>query len=341
MNLESVIGKPKITKIKNAGKVVFHAVGDTGGVVDGVPQTIVAKKMVEQLLAPEAERPAFFYHLGDVVYFKGEKENYFPQFYEAYENYAGVPIFAIPGNHDGMPPGDGEDSLAAFMRNFCSPEAVITAEAMDVDRTAMTQPNCFFTLDAPFVTFIGLYSNVPSGGRIHEDQLNWLVGELREADKNKALILAVHHPIYSADDHHSGSEKLEELIHGAFTEADRIPDAVLTAHVHNFQRFTRTFDEKEVPYIVAGAGGYHNLHGMIKAPDGGELPVPTQISEDPPLRLEDYVRNRHGFLRMTASKNELLFEYFTVPRPQESWSTPAERYDTCRLNWRQGKILPS
>lgn len=340
MTLESVIGSKRISAIERAGKLVFHSTADVGGIKDAVPQTIVAKKMIEQLNVPQAERPAFFYLPGDVVYFQGAAAQYFAQFYEVYENYS-APIFAIPGNHDGMPPGDGTAPLDAFMRNFCSPQPEVTPEAGDVDRTAMTQPNCYFTLEAPFLTIIGLYSNVPSGGRIHEDQLKWLVGELKAADRKKALLLAVHHPIYSADDHHSGSEKLEELIHGAYESADRIPDAVLTGHVHNFQRFTREFGDKSVPYYVIGAGGYHNLHGMIKAADGGDLPVPLEISQKPSLRLEDYVKNRHGFARVTASKTELLFEYFTVPRPHESWSSPAERYDTCRLNWKTGKILPA
>ena len=110
ITLESVLGKKKIDAIKKAGKLIFHSVGDTGGIKDAVPQTIVVKKMVEQLGVPEPDCPAFFYHLGDVVYFKGEAAEYFPQFYEAYENYA-APILAIPGNHDGTPPGDGRAPL--------------------------------------------------------------------------------------------------------------------------------------------------------------------------------------------------------------------------------------
>jgi acid phosphatase type 7 len=41
----------------------------------------------------------------------------------------------------------------------------------------MTQPYVFWTLLAPFVTIIGLYSNVPEGGEIHNDQIGWLAAE--------------------------------------------------------------------------------------------------------------------------------------------------------------------
>ncbi len=46
-------------------------------------------------------KPAFLFHLGDVVYDFGEAQYYYDQFYEPYRNYP-APIFAIPGNHDGF-----------------------------------------------------------------------------------------------------------------------------------------------------------------------------------------------------------------------------------------------
>jgi len=108
--------------------------------------------------------PSFFYHLGDVVYYDGELANYFPEFYEPYINYP-APIFAIPGNHDGdVDPQTMESSLEGFVRNFCSQVPGHTPEAQDATRTTMTQPNVYWTLLRPLVTFIGLYSNCPEGG---------------------------------------------------------------------------------------------------------------------------------------------------------------------------------
>src|SRR5947207_1850901 len=83
------------------------------------------------------------------------------QFYEPFRNYP-APIFAIPGNHDSfVVPGtaDGHKPLDTFQRNFCATQHVITPEAGSLHRTAMTQPGVYFTLDAPFVRIIGLFSN--------------------------------------------------------------------------------------------------------------------------------------------------------------------------------------
>ena len=91
-----------------SASLVFHTVGDTGGVVNGTRQHIVAMHMVDDLHSAQA---AFFYHLGDVVYFNGESSKYYEQFYDPYLHYD-APIFAIPGNHDGDALPDQGQSLA-------------------------------------------------------------------------------------------------------------------------------------------------------------------------------------------------------------------------------------
>src|SRR5438270_13958167 len=35
----------------------------------------------------------------------------------------------------------------------------------------------------------------------------------------------------------------------------------------------------------------------------------------------------------------LSAEYYTVPRPHESWSHPANRYDSFTLNWKTGQTV--
>ena len=50
-------------------------------------------------------------------------------------------------------------ALVTFQRNFCSEQPIITPEAGSLHRTAMTQPGVYYSLEAPFVRIIGLFSN--------------------------------------------------------------------------------------------------------------------------------------------------------------------------------------
>ena len=69
----------------------------------------------------------------------------------------------------------------------------------------MTQPNVYWTLLTPIVNIVGVYSNVPSGGEVDADQRSWLVNELQTLPAKMPLLVALHHPVYSADDHHSAA----------------------------------------------------------------------------------------------------------------------------------------
>jgi hypothetical protein len=112
-------------------------------------------------------------------------------------------------------------TLDAFLTNFCAAEPGPSPDAGGLMRSVMTQPGVYFTLDAPFVSIIGLYSNVLDSGvgvissqgghfPIVDDQLDFLKSELarlkpeRKANK-RAIIIAVHHPPLSADAKHGGS----------------------------------------------------------------------------------------------------------------------------------------
>jgi hypothetical protein len=81
-------------------KMVFHISGDTGGVKNPAPQQLVASAMEADATDSAADgEAAFFYHLGDVVYYNGLTTEYYPQFYLPYEHYP-LSILGIPGNHD-------------------------------------------------------------------------------------------------------------------------------------------------------------------------------------------------------------------------------------------------
>ena len=326
--------------IAKKGRLVFHIGGDTGGVNFPINQQLVVDHMERDFKhdpkEPAAD-PAFLYVLGDCVYFNGQGAEYFPQFYRPYEHYL-APIFAVPGNHDGDPKAP-EKSLDAFMRNFCAKKPIITPDAGEGSRDAMTQPNAYWTLETPLVNLVGLYTNVPEHGRLDEQQIAWLVSELKGTPSSKPLFLTMHHPIYSADDHHAGSGYMRGVLEKAVKQAGRRPDIVFAGHVHNYQRFTRVVDGRQVPYIVAGAGGYWHLHRI--APVNGErLIVPYRLVEDGnDVTLERFVDDRHGFLRVEVTPKAVFGKYYTVPRPQESWSADARLVDSFQLNLQTHKLV--
>jgi len=333
LDLDAVLGKNAVAAIAKAGRLVFHTVGDTGGIDNSAPQLIVSQWMEKDAAQ---QFPAFFYHLGDLVYYDGEHGAYYPQFYEPYLHYP-APIFAIPGNHDtdvGVPPN--HVSLEPFMANFCDTKPEHSPDAHDIERTTMIQPNCYWTLNTPLATIVGLATNAPDHGVVKADQAKWLVGELKAAPHDRALLVALHHPPLSADDHHGASLAMRELLDKAFADAGRVPDLVLSGHVHNYQRFKRPLENGEtLTYIVAGAGGYPNLHTLAKV---GGAPPPVPWTD--PLTgwtLANYSQeHRHGFLRLTVTKHRIHGVYTTVPRPQESWTAgPVTHLDNFQITIRQ------
>ena len=56
------------------------------------------------------------------------------------------------------------------------------------------------------------------------------------------------------------------------------------------------------------------------------------------MTLESYVDDRHGFLRLDAGPGAIAGKYYTVPRPQESWSQPPKLADSFRLDTRTHRL---
>jgi hypothetical protein len=283
-------GTEVVSDIEKAGQIVFHAVGDTGNTKGPKDEEIVADKMVSDYNEQTPRNvPSFFYHLGDVIYSFGEQQYYYDQFYATYRDYP-APIFAIAGNHDGMvAPNSDTPSLQAFLQNFCTAGQAPhrTPQTGGLARTAGVQPGVYFTLEAPFVRILGLYSNCledpgvisTEGGKypyITDVQLTFLKAALTRVKKEKftgAVIVAVHHPPYvaiipssghSAGRHGSSAEALKD-IDAACQSAGVWPHCVLSAHAHNYQRFTRTKENRQTPFVVAVTEATESLDSAAKA----------------------------------------------------------------------------
>lgn len=344
LDIKTIISPVAYAELLVSKKLIFQTAGDSGGVHNPHYQQIVADHMEWEFdkNAP-ANNPLFFYHLGDIVYYFGKMSQYHIQFYEPYKFYP-APILGIPGNHDGdVDPTDPTKpkSLAAFVALFCSKFPIIPPVAFDAVRTTMTQPNVFWTLVTPVANIIGLYSNVPGGGEIQADQQQWFVNELKTANKDrnaKALIVALHHPPYSMDADVGSSTKMQKVLDDSFTQSGVVPDIVLSGHVHNYQRFTRKIGTRQVPYIVAGAGGYWHLHPM-NIPGKPVIKMPSKTPFENVV-LEKYCEDRHGFLRIEIDmqKKQLTGKYITVPGSLQTEKDPSVLFDSFTIDLAKNKI---
>jgi hypothetical protein len=325
MELSSVIGADLEQKIHSAGKIIFHTVGDTGGIHSPQFQFAVADAMANDLTSGAS----FWYHLGDVVYYFGQEQYYFEQFYDPYRNY-NAPIFAIPGNHDAaVYKGETANSLDAFKANFCADQPTRSPDSQGAVRTTMDQPGVYFTLNAPFVKFIGLYSNTSEGStegviansEVGTAQLDFLKQQLaaakaeRDKGQQRALIIATHHPPFTGSPSHVPSPTMLKQIDQACDAAGIQPDLHLSGHAHLYERYTRTVRGKQIPYIVAGMGGYYNLPGLKppnRRPPAPKTPQSGSDASGNPLRLEVYNDNTFGFLRLTVSPTSVAGVFVTV-----------------------------
>jgi Calcineurin-like phosphoesterase len=321
LDLADVIGQEGVDEITAAGAIKFHAVGDTGQrVVHGVQEELADQMARDYVPGLDAHNPAFFLHLGDVIY---GAEPYTDEFYRAYYNYPGK-ILAIPGNHD----GETEDKLAAFQANFCTPAPTIPPDAAStrILRQTMTQPGVYYLLRAPFVDVVCMYSNIAEGpgfivGTVQATkekdtkQSKWLSKTLaslaaeRKQGSRKALIFAVHHPPYSSGGKGGSPDMLSDF-DDACKAAKIQPDAVLSGHAHNYQRYTRVGGvDKPTPYIVAGSGG----HGR-QPPGTPDKTVHDGVSFDEAFEV-------YGYLLVTATAHELKLEFNQFEPPQRPIDT--------------------
>jgi hypothetical protein len=308
--------------IAETDPLTFFVIGDHGGIKSPGPQNAVSYAMQKH----GGPAPAFVYSVGDWVYFGGDEGGWDSQVYEAYAH-LNVPLVGIPGNHDDQYGGDPPYSasrgpLDAWMANMCTPKPEVPPAdpQFEYGRHTQTEPWCDWTLELKAATIVGVYSNVPSGGHLEQSQIDWLSGELKNAPPDRPLIVALHHPAYSVDAHHGGSQKMGEALDTAFNGSGRWPDLVLTGHVHDFQHFTRQAQNKSVPYIVIGNSGYHNLHQLASDAKAG-------MDMGGGVKFEYGDASEYGYLALTVSGDKVAGEYVgvkpgTMPDGSDAHITP-------------------
>jgi hypothetical protein len=332
IQLVDLVGAAEVTAIQKAGVMQFHATGDTGvGLNTSQPQVAEALARDINLTRP-ADGPIFFLNLGDVIYGNGKKALYANRFYRPNMPYlhpaAGFDgiILAIPGNHDGEVRDPADDPpLSAFQENFVAPLGTQPAMAKSFGVKMANQPGVYWLLQAPFLDLIGLFSSAAEdSGFLGADatdtqQSDWLAKTLQSIKKNrkterKALILAMHHPPYARGLQqtgfgHPGSPEMQLQLDTACAAAGIWPDAVLSGHSHNYQRYQRHCVgpkgvEFDIPYFVVGVGGI----SLQAAPTGvgahvDETPVPPGLTHSTVTYGNG--DSSFGFVRVAASATDL------------------------------------
>ena len=316
-----------IERISARGKIVFHAGGDCGSTSGPKNQNQITDKLLGDFHESHpAELPQFALLLGDIVYSFGEAKYYYDQFYEPYRDYP-APILAAAGNHNGMlSPETHVASLDAYLRNFCADDFRVSPDALTLSRTAQVQPGVFFTLEAPFVRILVLYSNMledpgviaDNGEHIGDSQIRFLEEALsrvkREGFKG-ALLFAHHHPPYTAShggSRHGGSPDMLAQMDEVCRKTGVWPHAVLAGHAHNMQRFTRFRDDgTQIPYVTCGNMG-HNVQSLSRK-SSGTIRVPQIVQKadrgQDQVVFERYDDINYGYLRVVVTAKQLRIEY--------------------------------
>ena len=132
---------------------------------------------------------------------------------------------------------------------------------------------------------------------------------------------------------------MHRVLDEAMQQANRIPDAVFAGHVHNYQRFTRQLNGRALPYIVAGAGGYHNLHHVPRSLKDPPQPLPFTVPEQEDVQLETFCDDQFGFLRLEITAETLKGDYFTISGFQDpNIEQDAIHYDAFTFDLKAGII---
>ncbi len=215
----------------DAANVSFAVLGDSGS---GSPdQVAVAQQMLKHA-------PDFVLHTGDVVYDRGEAENYGPRFFDIYRDILkSTAFFPSLGNHD-----YGTDNGQPYLDAFYLP-------ANNPDGTER-----YYSFDYGDARFIAL--DVETDYAPGSPQYTWLEQQLRDRQALWTFVF-FHKPPYTSSSHKNDADlpPIRQHLSPLFERYG--VDVVFNGHDHDYERTVpiRDFypDGKGVAYVVSGGGG--------------------------------------------------------------------------------------
>ena len=223
------------------------------------------------------EDAAFTVGVGDLVvdaYFKRPWEEFFDL---GAPLFASTPVFFMGGNHDY---DDCFEDLTSVYFN----------------RYARLDQRPFYSWTVANCRFIALDPNIqfPTGIDEGSEQHRWLIDELNSEEWRAAewRIVFIHQPPFGRGwTDYAGDRPIRELLEPLI--AKHKIDFVVSGHIHDYERLTKTYDGHSCTYLVVGGAG-----GALE--DGVPNPEPVM----------DKVVARHHYGKFTVEKHRMLFEAF-------------------------------
>jgi 3',5'-cyclic AMP phosphodiesterase CpdA len=279
----------------------FIILGDTG---EG------DKSQYSLLPLIRALQPDFMIINGDVAYPAGEEEDFLAGFFEPYRD-LGIPIWAVPGNHEYYSSHKGEE----FFEIFCTNKWATRWQEYGL--RLVKQPGTYWELkEASWEQGLvvigvdtGMGADLDGNGQIADKaQHEWLDSRLRLAQEAECKVIVLFHIPALRNQEHDDKTHIYSLHH--LLASYSCVRLVVGAHYHNHQQYAaeefRRFLDHVAPvtkgrggsphYFVSGGGGAY-----ITSTDFKKNTFPTSDRYPPPKHwrtFKEFAKQKFG-----SSKN--------------------------------------
>lgn len=256
---------------------------------------------------------------GDVAYPAGRVEDYRRGFFEPYRG-LGIPIWAVPGNHEYYSRLKGRE----FVDVFCTYRR--SREWSEAGLPLVPQPGTYWEIrepgGEPGVVILGIDTGMAGDldghGRNHEPdaaQLDWLRSRLERAEaEGRPVVVLFHIPalVNEADKEKVHLHRLHEIL--ATSPQVRL---ILTGHVHNHQHYTpETFRryleesqnvdppalENTPHFIVSGLGGAFLARPEHQGTYPAETVYPSREQWQEHARMAEKLTENLGLARAAVGR---------------------------------------
>lgn len=273
--------------------ITFIAYGDTQE-----PASVEKDLLIDRIIS---EKPDFVIQLGDMVPYNNSRQ--WKLFDEADGRIieSGIPFYPVLGNHEYM-----ENGYQYRTYGLYKGEQIDLLKHDYFSRFELLRESLWYSMSTGNTLFLFLDSNTDySEGSL---QYEWLLDRLGDRTQ-RFLVVSLHHPLYSKSSLPPRVNEIElrNVLESLAENEGRGPDLVLSAHVHNYERY----QNRGIQYVVSG---------------GGSSTYPTKVDRG----AEDFYQGEgatYHYVKVRIHEDHLTFEMFRLDLETEDW-TVADTFST-------------